>query len=477
MATVIDALVITLGLDSKNAERDLEQARGKLQNGAKGIASAIAAPLAAAAAGLFSVGAALTQYTEQAASLDRLSASLGLSIERLQEWQFAAESAGAEAQEFGNFFRDISDYIVDATEFDSGPLKEIGKALGISLKDMQGNVKKTETVILELADAFQKVGSQKAVAFGMQMGIDPAMIGLLQKGRAELERLFAIQRELGSYTKEDAELVHRFNFALLTMRRSVEAAAMPFVRAIIPAITSMAEAFAKAAAWVRRHSQFISIAFGLIATAATATLAPALWGLAKAATAAALPFAPFIAVVGGAALIIDDLISYINGGESALSGFWAIFGTGEEIAKGLADAWQGLKEVGVALWGGLKIAAQGFFDAVTGWAKGLLDWLEPILDDFRKLGEFIGKIIPDMPKLPSFEEAPDGDDLALQGVSPAAYAASGGTTSTVTQTTTINGGINVTTQATDAEGTAKAVSRALQKRTNTTANADSGVNW
>ena len=57
MATIIDALVITLGLDSKDAERDLQAVRGRMQAGARSIASAIAAPIAAAAASLFSVGA------------------------------------------------------------------------------------------------------------------------------------------------------------------------------------------------------------------------------------------------------------------------------------------------------------------------------------------------------------------------------------------------------------------------------------
>lgn len=341
MATVVDALLVTLGVDSSGVDRGMNQAQERINSGVKNIVSALSAPIMAALAG-FSAGAAVSAYTEAATGLDRLSHSLGMSMESLQGWQYAAESAGAEAEEVGNFFRDMNDYIVDATTFDSGPLKDIAKDLGISLKDAQGNIKATEDVTLELADAFQKVSNQKAVAFGMQMSIDPGMIALLQKGRGEIEALIKAQKELGVYTKEDAEIASKSRFAFMTMGRAIEAATMPIARVVVPAITWLAERFTAVAKLIRENSQFVQIALSVVAAVMTARFIPALYSMGAAGLRAMLPFAPLIALVAGLALVIDDLVAYINGGDSALAGLWSQFGTGEEILSFFKATWEGL---------------------------------------------------------------------------------------------------------------------------------------
>ena len=381
MATIVDALLVTMGVESSGVDKGMADAQQRINSGVKNIVSALSAPIMAALAG-FSAGAALSAYTEGATGLDRLSQSLGMSMEELQGWQYAAEAAGAEAAEVGNFFRDMNDYIVDATTFDSGPLKDIAKELGISLKDAQGNIKATEDVTLELADAFQRIGSQKAVAFGMQMGLDPGMIALLQKGRAEIEGLIQAQKELGGYTKEDAEIASKAKFAFLTLGKSIEAATMPIARTVVPAITWLAERFASVAKLMRENSQFIQIALGLVAAVVTARFIPSLYAMGAAGLKAMLPFAPLIALVGGLALLIDDLVAYIKGGDSALSGFWSQFGTGEEILASLKATWKSLtdtvktfapyaKELGTfaAVWAVFKTGAVAFGDIAKAGSK------------------------------------------------------------------------------------------------------------
>lgn len=339
MATVVDALLVTLGVDSSGVDRGMNQAQERINSGVKNIVSALSAPIMAALAG-FSAGAAVSAYTETATGLDRLSQSLGMSMEDLQGWQYAAEAAGAEAAEVGNFFRDMNDYIVDATTFDSGPLKDIAKELGISLKDAQGNIKATEDVTLELADAFQRIGSQKAVAFGMQMGIDPGMIALLQKGRAEIEGLIQAQKELGGYTKEDAEIASKAKFAFLTLGKAIEAATMPIARTVVPDITWLAERFTDVAKLMRDNSQFIQISLGVVSVFMAARFIPVLEKMIQTHKKAILAFAPWALVLGGIVLLIDDLVAYVKGGNSALAGFWAQFGTGEEILSFFKATWE-----------------------------------------------------------------------------------------------------------------------------------------
>jgi len=401
MATVVDALLITLGLDTKDVDRGMDAARGKITGGLKGIVSAMAAPVMTAFAG-FSAAALTSAYVSQAQGLKQLSDSLGMSMEDLQGWQYAAEAAGAEAEEVGNFFRDMNDYLIDATTFDSGPLKEISKELGISLKDAQGNIKATEDVTLELAEAFQKVGSQKAVAFGMQMGLDPGMIQLLQKGRAEIEGLIKAQKELGTYTKEDAEIASKAQFAFMSLGRAMQSAAMPVARLLVPVMTRATEGISKAVTFLRKHEPFVKAVFAGLAAIITGMLIPASVKL-----AAVWLANPLTWIIGGIALAlvaiglaIDDLIAYMDGGKSVFSDFWAIFGTGPEIAEALGSAWKTLKAIGSALFEGLTSGVKQFFQNFSGVFSGLAQIVTGVLQvikglftaDFASIVEGIGNV-------------------------------------------------------------------------------------
>lgn len=401
MATVVDALLITLGLDTKGVDKGMDAARGKITGGLKSIVSAMAAPVMTALAGL-SAGAAISAYTSTAAELDRLSQSLGMSMEDLQGWQYAAEAAGAEAAEVGNFFRDFSDYVVDATTFDSGPLKDIAKELGISLKDAQGNVRDTMDVVLDLSDAFQKVGSQKAVAFGMQMGIDPGMIQLLQKGRAEIESLIKAQKELGSYTKDDAEIASKAQFAFLSLGRAMQSAAMPVARVLVPVMSRAAEGVSRFVAFMRRHEPFVKAVFAGVAAVITGMLIPASVKL-----AAAWLANPLTWMLGGIALAlvavglaVDDLIAYMDGGKSVFADFWALLGTGPEIAEMLGSAWEALKAIGSALFTALTDGVKAFFQNFSSVFSGLAQIVTGVLQvikglfsaDFTSIAEGIGNV-------------------------------------------------------------------------------------
>ena len=52
--------------------------------------------------------------------VDRLSKSLGVNIEQLQAWQGAAQNAGVQADEIGEIFADLNDWMIDAAVNGSG---------------------------------------------------------------------------------------------------------------------------------------------------------------------------------------------------------------------------------------------------------------------------------------------------------------------------------------------------------------------
>lgn len=339
----IDELVISLGLDPRGVKDGMNKAEGMIQSGLSKIGNLVK-NIAAPIAGAFAASELFNSYVNGATALDRLSQSLGMDIERLQEWQGAARTAGVEAEEVGNIFRDMNDYITDATRFDSGPLKEIAAQLGISLTDVNGAARNSEAVLLDLADAFQTVGAQEATGYGMQLSFDPGMIALLQQGRDALEELFREQRELGIYTKQDAEIAKTFNRELGDLWQSMKAGSAIVLRMIVPAMTKMIDWIERGVKFMREHEKFVQIFFIGLATAITAFALPALAKLAVA--TATNPFTLLIAGAAALALVLEDLYVWMNGGKAAFGDFWSKFGTPEEVKASIENLLEILQRLG-----------------------------------------------------------------------------------------------------------------------------------
>ena len=339
----IDEMIISLGLDPRGVKQGMNQAEGMIQSGLSKIGNLVK-NIAAPIAGAFAASELFNSYVNGATALDRLSQSLGMDIERLQEWQGAARTAGVDAEEVGNIFRDMNDYITDAVRFDSGPLKEIAAQLGISLTDVNGAARNSEAVLLDLADAFQAVGSQEATGYGMQLSFDPGMIALLQQGRDALEELFREQRELGIYTKQDAEIAKTFNRELGDLWQSMKAGSAIVLRMIVPAMTKMIDWIERGVKFMREHEKFVQIFFIGLATAITTFALPALAKLAVA--AATNPFTLMIAGAVALALVLEDLYVWMNGGKAAFGDFWSKFGTPEEVRASIENLFEILQRLG-----------------------------------------------------------------------------------------------------------------------------------
>ena len=284
--------------------------------------------------------AAVMAYIGNTAALDRTAESLGLSVERLQMWQGAAQAAGGEAEEIADRFRDLNDYIVDATKFDSGPLKEIAAELGIGLTDAAGKARSAEEVMLDLAAAFERVGEQEAVGYGMQLSFDPATIGLLQQGRGELETLLNRQRELGILTRRDTEAATAARQAFVD---AIKAVTYIVGSTLTPVLEIVAEKLSALARWAVEHQDFLRIMFVVAAVAITGILLPALYSMAAAGLAAIAPFLPLIALVTALGLALDDLNAFIEGGNSAFGELLRWLGLTDQQIEAVRAAFANVK--------------------------------------------------------------------------------------------------------------------------------------
>lgn len=145
------------------------------------------------------------------------------------------------------------------------------------------------------------------------------------------------------------------------------------MRLASPIITAITEGLAKVTAFLSRNFRAIGLTLTAIAGVITVSLVPALVSMAAAATAAIAPFAPFIAAAVALGLVLDDLWTFVEGGNSAFEVFLRWLGATDEQVEHTRDLFQAL---GGVLGGIGDLLASAFtFDG-----SGILEALQTIYD-------------------------------------------------------------------------------------------------
>lgn len=399
---VIDTLFLALGVDAKGIDKGLNEARAKIQAGAQGLANSLMAPfktaLGAVAAGL-SLGAVTNQYLQQADAIGKMADSIGVDMEELQAWGEAATRAGGSAQGFQASLQNMNRMLQMTATTGKGPAAIALEQFGIKATDASGKARDSFEILRDLAGTMEGMDKQKAVGFGQRLGLDRGTIMLLQSGKVAVDDLIRRQKELGVYTKEDAEITAKANDAIADLGQSMKAAAAIFMRAIVPAITWVTEHLTALVQDFRKHKTFYLTALGAIAAFLTAKMIPTLVKVGLLNARIWAPYAVVASVIAGLALIFDDLWTYMNGGKSALEDYWKTLGTGPELLEKFNKAWQAVKEKGGAVLEGLKDIAKSVFDFFLAHIDsfmlmfdGVWDMLDGLFNfDFKKIGKGLGE--------------------------------------------------------------------------------------
>lgn len=480
-----------LGSAARSAGKELEDAgnRGALSfDRLRGAASQALAVIG----GVSILKSSIAQYYEQAQAIGKTSDALGMGKD-WQAWQRAAASAGVDAEELSTRLMDLGDWMQALILHDSGPLKDATKDLGISFTDAKGKAVSLEEGLLRLADATSKIDRQKATSILAQTGFDEKTVPLLLQGRNELEDLLNFQKTQALCGEQHIENAKQQREAQQRLNEAWEAASVLFVRVISPAITFLTSLLGDLLVWVKENRQFVGVFLAALAGIITTLVTPALNALATAAWAALAPFAPFITAAGALALVVGELVARINGGESALSGLWAAFGTGDEIGARFRAVREGVQSI----LGSVRDALSGgLFDAALALdGKGVIEALKTIWGGISRINDVLVEMLHRVARklcnlLPDWiRDWPGGDepsrpDDSMRGAAarpsvlpPEVRAgdAQPGSISNVnnsrqmTSTTSV-GEVRIYTQATDAQGIAAGMDDALR---NATAQADS----
>lgn len=343
MATIIDSLLVKLGLDTSEfdakrskVDKGLKQTgdesdklggrfKKSTTEGAKGFDSVTksAATFLALIGGTVAIKRFITQQIEANAELSRLAKNLDESVSSISAWSNAAEQAGGTAEGLQGTMDMLSKSQTELMLTGQSGLIPYFSALGVSLATAEGKARPVSDVLLDLSDRFSRMDRTTANNMGRMMGIDQGTMNLLLKGRSEVELLIKRQKEYGAVTKQQAEEAARLKLLMVQSTQAFSAFGRELLSKATPAIEKIFAGLESLGTWMRENQTFVETFLGILTAGLVAV------GL------AAIPInftaAAVLGLAAGIAALYDDYQTWKAGGDSLID--WNKWKPGIEAAK------------------------------------------------------------------------------------------------------------------------------------------------
>lgn len=404
MATVIDTLFLELGIDSgkfgtqaKEAESRLdrmsasfgraEKSAAKSSKGlekqavqsakstkqAKSLTQAVGslakgfAAFTALVMGSNALGKLIREGAQANVELDNLSRNIGISRNQLQAWGGMAEMAGGSAEGMKGSLAGLSMGITRLTTMGDTSMVPFFNAFGVALLNADGKARDLDSIMLDLADRFAKMDRVQAYNLAKSMGLDDGTINTLMLGRAEMEKMLEMQRNLYRSGEKEIQVSRELTQARGYLNAQWDSLKTMLADALAPVLLKIVKMVSGFVDYLMKHESSMKHVFEGLAFVLGAVLIPVFIAATASLLAFIAPFAPFILTVGalGAAflLLYDDYKTWAEGGKSLLD--WKLFDNYIKTSKISTDS--------------LGSAFVYLLTGYTSWAdaaNGLLDWLK-----------------------------------------------------------------------------------------------------
>lgn len=352
MATIIDSLLVKLGLDSagfeagkkkvdkglKETGNEADKAGAKLKKTGKDGAQSFEAVAKSAAKFLAVIGGTVaikrfvTDMIESNAALDRFSRNLETSVTTVSAWSKAAELAGGSAEGLQGTMDMLNRSQTELQLTGQSSLVPYLSALGVAMADVHGKARPVDDLLLDLADKFSRMDRSTANNMGRMMGIDQGTMNLLLKGRSEVELMIKRQKEHGAVTKQQAEESSKLREQIVRGTQTFQTFGRELVSQAAPALEKLFTLFESVGNWMRENKEFVQTFLTIMAVG--------LAGVAAATIPINITIAAVTALGAAIALLYQDYQTWKRGGESLID-----WGKWEPGIKKAGDAIRWLRDL------------------------------------------------------------------------------------------------------------------------------------
>lgn len=243
------SMVVRLEAQTAQYNKQLEGAQRQLKKFQGGITSTLKQIGVAFAA--VKLAGFVKDAVDAADRMNDLSKQTGVSVESLSALKFAAEQSGSDLESLTTGLKKLARTAVEAAD-GTGSQADAFRAIGVSVKDANGNLKPTEELLIAIADQFSKYadGAGKAALAQELFGKAGAeLIPFLNEGRSGIEALKDEAARLGIVISGDtAKAADDFNDSLSKMKAQATGLITQAIGPLLPKLTEVVGAFTGAAA-------------------------------------------------------------------------------------------------------------------------------------------------------------------------------------------------------------------------------------
>lgn len=409
---VVDELVTLLSFKTSPGT---EKAIKSIKDGISTLKSEVTKWAAAATAAGAATSAFLLSASDKAIELQKLSQSTNLSTDSLQQWQYAAEAVGASSAAVTS---DLESLLKTMSSPIPGELNMELMMLGVSVHNASGQLRGADEVLKDVGDKLNKMSSARAVQWAERVGISNDTLMLLKQGRQGLSELFEEAQLVGAIIPEDA--INRgaeLSKSIKTLKTVFQALGNSIALSFAPNLKKVVDNFKQ---FLINNADFVRQGLGItidgvsrgfgrfwdilvkIKDGFAALLQPmqpflknmdavkivaglvtgALAGFLALMAPAIIQFAAVGAAIAGVSLVIEDFITWLQGGESVIGDIVNAF-------SNWMDKFPELKE-------DLKSVGQVFadvFNAIPGLIDKCIDKIEDMFPVINKILSSLGKVI------------------------------------------------------------------------------------
>ena len=327
------------------------------------------------------IGAVGAYFAAAVGDLDELgdmAKNTETSVAFIQEMGYAASQMGSSTEAARSSIQGLSRVMGEAANGVGRGAKMFDK-FGISVKNADGTMRDMGDVIGQIQGKMQDMNAQQQTAFLSRLGIDASMRQVLSMTSDEFGKLIDQAREWGVNSDEQAEAASTINnrfkdlkFGLQQFRTMIGLSLIPTMDRLIGGFkewftanrelvqNGLMRLFSVAGYVIQVISNFVGFVDTLVKSTigwkAVVLLLAAAWAVLNRAMLLN-PITWIVAAIAGLLLLIDDLMTYMKGGDAVLGAFW-----GPMLAY-VKDVWAALSEMGAA-FADLYTAAKPVLDAI-----------------------------------------------------------------------------------------------------------------
>jgi len=378
MPTIIDSLIVQLGLDSKDVEakapgvRDklagLEKAAGKTQSGVKDIGKAskdTASELTtlsgklgsflAVIGGTVAVRAFVKDTIETNTQLYFLSRNLEMSTQKIFAWGAAAQEMGGSKGTVQNFMRTIASMPGELLTGKMPQLLPLFARMGINFRQP------FDQIMVDLSKRFAGMDRKVAFSFGMASGIPEDILNLILQGPGAVQS--AIGRTKGfAPSEKEAASAARLKREFTDLELQIVKIGYDLLQKATPALEKFLGFLQEIGSWAQRHEKIVAIITGI---------AGGLAGIAALGTGLGIVVASWTALIGAIAaawpvLVVIGIVAALG---AAILLLWQDYEVWSEGGKSFFDwsAWTNMISEAAAAWKTLGDKIQNAMEWLGKW--------------------------------------------------------------------------------------------------------------